>query len=300
MDIVIPFVESDDEKWLEIFCKAKHFNPRNDRAKSVLFLPFRRRYSSHGLFKYWWRALEQNYKSLTRVHLLLMQPSQYPSFLKKDDPRIVAHYHDEYIPAKHRPCFNSSTIELCAIKELDLKGNFILSNDDMYVNAPVDDSCFEQDGKPLTFIESRESYGVFNQFRKTLTNGRKLVMSHYGMSTMPYYKWHHLFQVYNAEFCKDFLNSEWGTISKGLGHWRGDRDYNHMMLMMAQNVSGFSVNSNKFPHRGYFEMQTLTTGKLEEADKHQVVCFNDGDGRSTKLTTDYLSKKYPNKCSFEI
>ena len=229
MDILIPFVESDDDAWLDVFLKAKNLHPKNEKARQIFFVPFRRRYSSHGLFKYWWRALEQNYKDLGKVHLLLMQPSQFPSFLNKDDPRIVVHYHNEFIPEKHRPCFNSSTIELCAIKELDLKGNFILANDDMYANAPVDDSCFEQDGKPLAFISGGDSYGVFNQFRKTLTNGHKLVMGHY-CKPLPYYRWHHLFQVYNAEFCKAFLNDEWETISKGLGKWRRDHDYNHMLL----------------------------------------------------------------------
>ena len=264
-----------------------------------MFKPFRRRYSSHGLFKYWWRALEKNYKSLTKVHLLLMQPSQFPSYLNKDDPRIVVHYHDEFIPASSRPCFNSSTIELCAIKELDLKGNFILSNDDMYVNSPCDDSFFENDGKPLTFIETREPYGTHNQFRQTLTNGHRLVSTHLGRP-IPYFKWHHLFQVYNAEFCKEFLDKEWATISKGLGKWRRPDDYNHIALMMLQNASGFAENSEKFPHLGYFEMPTFTSEVFEKADSRRVVCFNDTDGRSVCMTAEYLANRYPDKCSFEV
>ena len=299
MDILIPFVESDDDAWLDVFCKAKHFKFRTERARNVMFKPFRRRYSSHGLFKYWWRALEKNYKSLTRVHLLLMQPSQFPSYLNRDDPRIVVHYHNEYIPASCRPCFNSSTIELCAIKELGLEGNFILSNDDMYVNAPCDDSCFEQDGKPLTFIETREPYGTINQFRQTLMNGHRLVSTHLGRD-IPYFKWHHLFQVYNAEFCKEFLDKEWGTISQGLGKWRSSGDYNHMMLMMLQNANGFSVSSEKFPHRGYYEMPRFTSATYEKADSSKVVCFNDTDGQSIRMTTEYLEKRYPDKCSFEV
>lgn len=299
MDIVIPFVESDDDAWLDVFLKAKNLHPKNEKARQIFFVPFRRRYSSHGLFKYWWRALEPNYKSLTKVHLLLMQPSQFPSFLNKDDPRIVVHYHNEFIPEKHRPCFNSATIELCAIKELDLKGNFILANDDMYANAPVDDSCFEQDGKPLAFFESRDAYGAFNQFRKTLTNGHKLVLEHYA-KPLPYYHWHHLFQVYNAEFCKTFLDEEWGQISKGLGKWRGDHDYNHMLLMMAQNISGMAVHSDKFPHIGYFEMPLFSPQVYAEADTRQVVCFNDTTGKNDKTTREYLARKYPNKSSFEV
>lgn len=264
-----------------------------------MFKPFRRRYSSHGLFKYWWRALEKNYGSLTKVHLLLMQPSQFPSYLNRDDPRIVVHYHDEFIPERCRPCFNSSTIELCAIKELGLQGNFILSNDDMYVNAPCDDTYFEKDGKPLTYIETREPYGYYNQFRQTLTNGHRLVCSHIG-SEIPYYKWHHLFQVYNAEFCKEFLDKEWATISKGLGQWRRMGDYNHMMLMMAQNAMGVSVNSDNFPRLGYFEMPSFTSAMYNIANTRKVVCFNDTDGKSIQQVAMYLGARYPEKSTFEV
>ena len=299
MDIMIPFVDSDDDKWLDIFCKEKHLRPRNNKIRDILFLPFRRRYSSHGLFKYWWRALDKNYKSLGKVHLLLMQESQYPKFLKRNDPRIVVHYHRDFIPEKYRPCFNSSTIELCAIKEIGFKGNFIVANDDMYVNAPCDDTYFEKDGRPLAFISERDPYGTSNSFRATLCNGRNLVASHYG-GNVPYYKWHHLFQVYNGEFCNDFLTSEWGTISKRMGKWRGNRDINHMVLMMAQNYNGISLHDPKFPHTGYYEMPTVTATDFADADKQPIVCFNDTNGQSVKATADYLAKKYHDKSSFEI
>lgn len=299
MDILIPFVDSSDNSWLNIFCKAKFPNLQNPKLREMLFAPFRKRFSSHGLFKYWWRALDRNYKSLGNVHLLLMQPSQFPSFLKKDDPRIVVHYHDEFIPENCRPCFNSSTIELCAIRNLPLAGNFILSNDDMYFNAPCDDSYFESDGKPLTFIEGRDPYGGTNQFRRTLLNDYALVKNHYG-KPMSYYKWHHLFQVYNAEFCKDFLEVTWTAVSKGLGQWRRDTDYSHFMFMMAQNVSGFSVHSDRFPHEGYYEMPTFKGGMFAEADRRVAVCFNDPTGRDAGNTRDYLERRYPDKCSFEV
>ena len=89
-------------------------------------------------------------------------------------------------------------------------------------------------------------------------------------------------------------------MSKGLGKWRRDHDYNHMMLMMAQNVAGMSVHSDKFPHKGYFEMPTFSKQMFAEADTRQVVCFNDTDGKHVRLTKDYLAGKYPNKSSFEV
>lgn len=298
MDILLPYVDMDDPEWLQVFMEAKGMHPRNERAYRAFLAPFKRRFSSHGLFKYWWRALEANYRSLGKVHLLLMQESQYPSFLRKDDPRIVVHYHDEFIPKEYLPCFNSSTIELCAIRNLELSDNFILANDDMYTNSPVDDTCFEQDGKPLAFKVSGNSYGMANTFRHTLTNGHSLVWRHYNVP-VPFYEWHHLFQVYNATFCKQFLDSEWDAVVQGLSPWRKDSNYNHMMLMMAQNISGFSIHSPEFPHEGYFEMPDFTEAHYASADKCKVVCLNDTDGKNIASAYNYLQNRYADKCSFE-
>lgn len=300
MDILLPYVDMDDPEWLHVFMEAKGMHPRNERAYNAFLAPFKRRFSSHGLFKYWWRALDANYKSQDKVHLLLMQESQYPSFLRKDNPRIMVHYHNEFIPEECQPCFNSSTIELCAIRNLELSDNFILANDDMYFNRIVDDTSFvSKDGRPLAFMESRsDSYGHINEFRCALTNDHNLIVRHYG-KPMPYYKWHHLFQVYNARFCKELLEKEWGTIKGGLGRWRHSTDYSHFLLMMAQNAGRLSVHSEEFPHEGYFEMPTFTEADYAHADRCKVICLNDTDGCAIENSYRYLDTKYQNKCSFE-
>ena len=302
MDIVIPYVDGDDSAWQDVFFRARGQTPRNDAVKQALYLPYKCRFSSHNLFKYWWRALDANYVNIDKIHLLLLQESQFPTFLNPDDPRIVVHYHRDFIPEEHTPCFNSSTIELCAIKNIELSKNFILANDDMYVNAPVDDRSFQdKQGRPLTVIMSRDPYGTLNAFRASLTNGHALVARHYN-KPITYYRWHHLFQVYNTEFCKDFLSSEWETITSGngLSQWRHNGNYNHLMLMIAQNTADVSVHSEKFPYLGYFETATLTKDKFALADVRQVVCFNDTTGHGSRMLEGYLGQKYPDKCSFEI
>lgn len=300
MDILLPYVDMDDPEWLQVFMEAKGMHPRNERAYNAFLAPFKRRFSSHGLFKYWWRSLEANYRSLGKVHLLLMHESQYPSFLRKDDPHIVVHYHEEFIPEGCRPCFNSSTIELCAIRNLDLSDNFILANDDMYFNGIVDDTYFvSTDGRPLAYIETcNEPYGNVNAFRSALTNGHKFIGHHYG-KPLPYYRMHHLFQVYNNRFCKELLEKKWSTIRGGLGKWRNSTDYSHFLLMMAQNADGLSVHSEEFPHTGYFEMPTFTEADYAHADRCKVICINDTDGANIGSTYNYLQNRHAYKCSFE-
>lgn len=296
MDIVIPYVNCDESGWQKVFLKEKFPHARAQCADALL-KPFRRRFASYGLFKYWWRALDRNFKDLGKVHLLLMQESQYPDFLREDDERIVVHYHRDFIPDRARPCFDSSTIELCAIHSIDLSGVFLLANDDMYFNQECTASDFEEDGRPLTKIAYKEKYGN-GLFQIALENGRRLVEKHTGLQC-PVYAWHHLIQAYSAEYCKQFLDSEWDRIENRLGKFRHSKDSNHMMLMMGQNLEKVSISSDRYPCDGYYECPRIHKGMFGDIEKHKVICLNDTDTTGIHAARSYLEYRYPVKCTFE-
>lgn len=298
MDVVIPYVDCEDVAWQDIFLDFKHLPRRTPKLRALSLLPFRRRFASYGLFPYWWRALEANYADITQVHLLLMQPSQYPAFLKPDDPRIVVHYHDEFMPKRILPCFDSSSIELCAIHNIPLSSTFILANDDMYFNQPCTDADFAQGDRPLTRIAYKDKYGT-GLFQCALANGHRLV-SQYFKRDCPCYAWHHLFQVYQDAFCKQFLSDNWAYIEKHLGQVRHPGDTNHMCLMMAQNLVGISLDSPAFPYTGYYECPRLRNIPYAELMQHKAICLNDVDTRGIDIARTYLEYRYPHKCSFEV
>ena len=297
MDIVIPYVNFDDPAWQEVFTKAKYPHVRGSKARTLLMRPFRRRFASYGLFKYWWRALDRNFKDVGKVHLLLMQESQYPDFLRTDDDRIVVHYHRDFIPHRVLPCFNSSVIELCALHSIGLSSVFLLANDDMYFNQECSAADFEEEGRPLTKIAYKDHYGD-GLFQVILENGRKLVSRHAGREC-PVYAWHHLIQAYQEKYCKEFLEKEWASIEKGFGQFRHEKDHNHMLLMMGQNLEGVSIDSGRYPYRGYFECPQLPNTPVEEILKHKVICLNDTDSTGIHAARSYLESRYPGKCTFE-
>lgn len=299
MDILIPYVDSDDPSWRKIFMAEKGFVNRTPPALKVLFAPFKRRFSSYGLFKYWWRALDANYKNINKIHLLLMQESQFPKFLNPDDPRIAVHYHRDFMPARLLPCFNSASIELCALLNLGLTGNILLSNDDMYFNQPCDDTLFVDTGKPKAYIETREDYGGSNVFRATLRNGKKLVESYINRE-IPYFEWHHLFQVYDMDACKGFLDASRDALMSSMTRQRQNNNINHMALMMYQNAEGIAVHDDDAIHRGYIEMHVSGPASYNRIEKEPVICINDVNGRGVHRAREYLTGRYPSKCSFEI
>ena len=296
MDIVIPYVDFDDPAWQDVFLHEKFPRVRG-KARRLLLAPFKKRFASYGLFKYWWRALDANFADVGKVHLLLMQESQYPDFLRTDDDRIVVHYHRDFMPHRALPCFNSSAIELCALHSIELSNVFLLANDDMYFNQECTASDFELEGRPLTKIAVKDRYGD-GLFQTILENGRRLVSRHVG-KCCPHYAWHHLLQAYQEQYCKQFLNSEWEEIEKHLGQFRDRHDYNHMMLMMGQDLEGVSISSERFPYKGYFECPRLPNTPREELLKHKVICLNDTDATGIHAARAYLEMRYPAKCSFE-
>lgn len=295
MDIVIPYVDMDDPSWQDIFLASKHL-PTRPGVRDAMLKGFKNRFASYGLFKYWFRALEANFQSPYTVHLLLMQGSQRPAFLK-EDPRIVIHYHDEFMEPQLRPSFNSSAIELCAIHRLQLSPVFLLANDDMYFNAPCDEFDFRDGDAPLTRIEERPPYGD-GLFQIALENGRRLVAKDAG-AECPRYKWHHVIQAYNDSYCKAFLERHWAYIVPRLGKTRGVRDVNHLMLMIAQDFNGVSRDDPRYPYTGYYACPRLKEVPREELVQHKVLCLNDTGGQGIGDARAYLEWRYPEKCSLE-
>lgn len=296
IDIVLPYVDCEDPVWQDIFLQAKHLPVKTPRLREVSLRPFRRRFASYGLFKYWWRALCANFEGEWRVHLLLMMPSQRPQWLK-DDPRAVLHYHGSFLPQGLRPCFNSSAIELYAVRSLGLGPRFLLANDDMYFNQPCSADDFFDGDAPLTHIAVKGQYG-HGTFQCTLENGRCLVSRHYG-KPCPAYAYHHLIQAYSTAYCKEFLESEWGRIAPRLGRFRTAQDYNHLLLMMGQDLSGVSRDSDRYPATGYYEMPRLKDVPREALLKHKVICLNDTDSQGVAQARAYLESRYPAKCPLE-
>lgn len=293
MDILIPFVDSDDYLWQDVMLRARGIQYLNKAARKHFLEAMSDRFASYGLFKYWFRSVEKNYSDLDHIHLLLMQRSQVPKFLAEDD-RVIIHYHDEFIPEHLMPCFNSSVIELCAMKELELSPLYVLSNDDMYVNEPVDDEMLSADGKPKTYIHTLPKYGD-SMFQGFLENGRRLISEYY-RKDCPCYDWIHLWQVYDDRFCKKLLNDNWDKILGTMTQFREDGNVNHMLCMMAQNLEGVAVHSLDFPHQGYY-----TTGRvpdeMELAGK-KIICLND-NGSGISETSIMLAKKFKYPSSFE-
>ena len=137
IDIVIPWVDGSDPVW-----QADHAKYR--AAKSADNHPAR--YREWGLFRYWFRGIEQNAPWVRKVHLLTY--GHLPAWLEPDHPKLHIVNHRDFIPEEYLPTFSSHTIELNMHRIPDLAEHFLYFNDDVYLMKPSQPEDFFRDGLP--------------------------------------------------------------------------------------------------------------------------------------------------------
>lgn len=301
IDVVLPFVDSSVREWQDTFLAVKHKTFVTERARDLFLRMFSNRYASYGMFRYWWRGYEQ-FGPPGKVHLLLQAPSQIPEWLDKDNPRIVIHYHKEFMPENILPSYNSSCIELCFLHKCgkDLTPFFLMMNDDFYFNAPCSIDDFVDGDRPMTWKEVRDSrFKPTCLFRSIVCNDLELVSKESGKDC-PHYTHNHLAVCYKRDAVVPFLDKVWQVVSGTMTRFRDASNYNHWILRYWQDHTGISVHSPNFPHKGYIEMPNVTDSQIAELEHSKVVCFNDTNGSFAGAVKRYLERHFDKRSSFEL
>ena len=125
VDIVIPWVDGHDVDWLNK--KNKYLCNANELQKKCAVDS---RYRVGIDLKYWFRAVEQCMPWVNKI--FFVTDGQIPHFLNIDNPKLRVVFHEDFIPKKYLPTFNSNTIEMNLFRIEDLSENFILFNDDIF------------------------------------------------------------------------------------------------------------------------------------------------------------------------
>lgn len=301
LDIVLPYVDSSDPEWQDLFLKTRNKHFKTEKARALFLSLFSNRYASYGMFRYWWRAYEK-FGPPGTVHLLLQSESQIPEWLDRDNPRIKIHYHAEFMPQSAMPSYNSSCIELCFLHKFahTLSSFFLMMNDDFYFNAPCSYANFVEGDQPLTWIAVRESrFRPTCIFRSIVCNNFDLVSKMAGKQC-PHYAHNHLAVCYKRDAIVPALDMFWPTIEKTLTKFRDERNYNHWILRYWQDFTGVSKPSNNFPHKGYIEMPKATDAELKALETCPVVCFNDVNGKFSPAVKRYLETRFEGRSAFEV
>ena len=145
IDFILPWVDGGDPKWRSLKENYLHQikpNPDIDDDANAEC-----RYRDMGLLKYWFRGVERFAPWVNKVFFVTC--GQKPDWLNVEHPKLVLVNHEDFIPSKYLPTFNSSTIEDNFHRIPDLSEQFVLFNDDVFLLKPINSQFFFRKGAPV-------------------------------------------------------------------------------------------------------------------------------------------------------
>lgn len=141
IDIVIPWVDGTDERWLGDYSHYSSLVPQGDKSPI--------RFRDWGLLRYWFRSIEKFMPWVNTIHFVT--EGHFPEWLNLEHPKLNWIKHSDFIPEKYLPTFNANTIELNLHRIPALSEQFIYFNDDIFILKPLQPERFFQKGLPCDY-----------------------------------------------------------------------------------------------------------------------------------------------------
>lgn len=150
IDFVITWVDGTDPQWLAEKKKWEKLAGivREDDANADC-----RYRSDNDELRYWFRAVEKYAPWVNKIFFVTC--GQKPDWLNEAHPKLRLVNHEDYIPSKYLPTFNSLSIELNFHRIKDLSEHFVLFNDDMFLLQPLNEDFFFKFGNPVLHTDLR-------------------------------------------------------------------------------------------------------------------------------------------------
>ena len=302
IDFVVLWVNPNDKEWQKERRKYAAELRSYDSVDNT-----EARYRDWGLFKYWFRGVEEYAPWVNKVHLVTC--GHIPEWLNINHPKLNIVKHSDFMPKKALPTFNSNAIELCVHKIPGLAEQFVLFNDDTFILKPIKPTDFFKKGIPVNSMVFFAIAPSFNgqSFHKVVANDVAIINKHFDYKKMK-----------RKEFkkCVSLRQREWIVFSAPMLLYRqfiGFRDFhipnsylkstfrnvweNEPQLLSNTVMSRFRNNESNINHwlfnywqfaSGNFEQRNAHFGKsikindaiAENAVKrhrYHIVCLNDND-----------------------
>lgn len=296
VDVIISYVNCSDRNWVNSFIQTTHSHN-----------PSAVRYRSWNTLRYLFRGIS-NYMPFVRdVLLVVASPSQVPSWIDKNQVRIV--YHNEFIPEQFLPTFNSCTIESFFWNIKGLADKIIYFNDDMFPVGMMSESDFFTGNIPHIKFLNPEEYSPRNVFRNQCRSGMDLMTKVLGL---PQFEPKRIIRPNHiaTALTKDCLNKVAElcevALPKTITTLRAPKNVNQYIYAYYHYFTGDYINDTcayQYLEIDDKNIENITATILR--DKYQIVCLNDSDrivdyARLRYLLTSCFEKKFPNKSQYEL
>lgn len=298
IDIVITWVDMDDCKWQQDF--AKYSGNKGNTGNGVSKARFR----DYGFLKYWFRGVEKFAPWVRKIHFVTS--GQKPEWLDETNPKIHLVNHEDYIPERFLPTFNSVVIERYIHRIPGLAEHFVYFNDDFYIIAPVAPERFFRNGLPCD-IAAFQYNPSWSQWYKTLKNNIRIINRHfnkkevmerdgakwfhksYGSRALwnyilkPYGKFITLRTPHNAQpYLKSTFEEVWAVAGKELtetsaNRFRALNDYTPELFRTWQICRGNFEPYNTYADTKMFPLMIRSKQAVRAIhnQSYSLICLND-------------------------
>lgn len=301
IDLVVPYVNSNDANWKELFNKYVPNVIKEDSNG-------KQRFRENLNFKYFFRGIEKYTPWINNVFLLVQSKSQVPDWLNTDNVRVILH--EEFIPYNYLPVFSSQAIEMFLHLIPGLSERFLYANDDIYFIGDLKPEDYFIGNKvrtsfkvaslsnilPLPLWQSAIiNSGLLVNKKETIelkNRGQYIVPMH---STRPYFK-SKIIEVENL-YKDKILNS--------ISMFRESHNFTVYLYDLYLRRNGFTVDKTYgFNHYGSKSLRGLIANSLINPGVYKVMCLNDSneelDLERESFITDRFDKKFPLKSKYEV
>lgn len=295
IDFVILWVNGNDEKWLAE--KQKYSNIKGDSSIN--------RFRDYDNLQYLFRGIENFAPWVNKIFFITW--GHLPNWLNTNNEKIVVVKHEDFIPHKYLPTFNSNVIEMNLHRIENLSENFVLFNDDLFIlNALKPTDFFDNNLPKDLYIEytkrncsnrhiiMRNNYmkiinKYFNKNEFIRNNIFKIFNIHYGLNNfktllnLPNTNFKdiyspHLTQAFSKNTFKIVWNKEYFKIDEACNNkFRADNDLGTTLCRYWQLLSG-NFKPSKIIGK-YFSLSTNNSKiiKAIRQKKYKIICINDAD-----------------------
>ena len=262
IDIVIPYVDNNDRVWQKIYIEFCEIHKIKNKICDIRT----DRYEDIGLINFQLKLINKHIPWVNKIYLLLMNREQAPKDLPSN---VEIVYHAKFIPQRHLPTFNSTTIEMYLWNIPNLSEHFIYANDDMLPFKELKPSdFFTEEGKCKIEWWNEDIRELQNVFRYQCYNSYKHMAIRLGIATekYKYIRPAHSFTPMIKSHCKQAYDTLKDVIEKHIRAFRTEYQYNQYIYPIYERLKYGTCDS---------EIDFLYTQLNEGIDlEHQIVCIN--------------------------
>jgi hypothetical protein len=309
IDIVITYLNSNDEKWIEDFNYWKNKEIKEHKAKLSNRQAFGvERTREWNTLRYWFRGIENNCKWVNKVFLIVQNERHIPKWINRENKKLRIVYHEEFIPKELLPTFNAMTIGMYISRIKDLSNNYILCDDDYYFINEIKEDRFFKNNIPV-HQNNRLPFGLYKCINGTdgvffhiLNNDLRFETKY--MSERIKYGINHLPEARNKRFENMILNDNEEEIKKSLGYskFRHKKNLCSYVFSDLLKLCNEVIFDKVYKNCSYIALKSDIN--FDEYKDKDIVCFNDTEQlddyeKTKKKFLKFLNDKFPNKCSYE-